>query len=132
MPPPATQERPTQPATQSSNTLWNVAVRHSPLLLKNADIEAPDAETAKKIFFERCKEKHEERAGKIAVTEGMDAHTAAKTQKAIREAFKHGVENLRAGTSEIIVRPTAEVKKLNDDIQRRRDAIWGEPENARA
>ena len=95
-------------------TLWNVMVRHSPFLLKRADIEANSADEAKGKFIELVRAKHEARERRVPEQRGLDAQTVAESQKAIRDAFARGIA--ARDQLEWCVRPADEVKKQREAI----------------
>lgn len=105
----------------------NVMVRHSPFLLKQADIDAPDATTAKRIFLEQCRVKHEERAKRVSEQRGLDETTKANTRRAIEDAYRSGIKTEEAGALDWFIRPTAEVEAERKKISEQRSRTWGDP-----
>ncbi len=95
----------------NGSTLWNVVVRHSPFLLKQANIWATTEKEAHKTFIEVVKGHHEEVANK---ERGPAQRSAAK---AIREAYDRGVTMSRAGDLKWTIRPWDEVKKERADYR---------------
>lgn len=114
-------QQPTNKAKGSSATTWNVIVRHSPFLLKNADIDAATPDEAKSKFLELARDKHEKRAARVPEQRGLDLATMTASQRAIRDAFKRGVEAQH--NLEWVIRPAAEVKQERDALKSRLEAL---------
>ena len=115
---------PNQPAKQQTGKSpnprrWNVLVRHSTFLLKQAVVEAMTSEEAKAIFLRQVEAKHQAKSAKAASMPSPDAHKAAQ---AILDAYKLGVE--QQGKLEWDIRPAEEVEAQRAAIIAERKRIW--------
>jgi len=107
---------------KQSRTVWNVLVRHSPLLVKQAEIEAATPEEARQIFLGMAKDRMENIALNQKGPEAMKA--AARIRAGYQEALA------RVDTLDWDIRPIAEVRAERDAIKQRREKVWGTPEGA--
>ena len=116
----------TEPRTEAKPagrvTKWNVMIRHSPFLLKNADVEANSIDEAKEKFLALCKEKTERVArgemGQAALHNGGERNP--KEAARVRQTFTDGMN--RQHEFVWIIRPAAEVKAQRDSIKEQRGA----------
>lgn len=125
----AVQDRPRILAEAPAVTKWTVMVRHSPFLLKQANVDADGPETAKAKFLELCRQKHEARASRIDDQRALDENTRHQTKRAIKQAFDRGIEAMNRDELVFVIRPTAEVEKERKALEERRKRAWGDPDN---
>ena len=97
---------------------WDVLVRHSPFLLKNARVQAITAEDAKQQFLTLVRQKHEERVSK----QKADEQGRLAVQR-IRLVLSDGLKRLDELEWEI--RPAAEVDAAQRAYRDRIDQVWG-------
>lgn len=98
-------------------TLWNVCVRHSPFLLKQANVWAADKAEAQRLFLEETKNHHQ----KVAERErGPASRTAAL---AIKAAYDRAIEMTQHGKLRWEARPWEEVKAAKQSYLERITAL---------
>lgn len=108
-----------QPTTARPTT-WNVMVRHSSFLLKQATVEASTADEARDKFLKLVEAKHAEKAGRQKQDE-----EGRKAAVRVREAFQHGLKADRNGDLEWIIQPQDDVDALRKGLKEQRERIWG-------
>lgn len=114
------EKKPPQPIKQHSAEppKWDVLVRHTPFLLKNAVIEAATAEEAKQKFLELVKARHEDRATK----QKADERGRLSAEK-IRQVCTDGMK--RVYELDWDIRPAAEVEAERRRYRDKIDQVWG-------
>ncbi len=115
----ATQERPA-----TGKTVYNVMVRHSPFLLKNANIEAANPDEAKRLFLEATNRRVAQRTSKVDENSQLDPETMQKTKRAIILAHEKGMEAASKGELEFVIRPAAEVEAARTKYNEDREKVW--------
>lgn len=110
-------------AKRSDRTSYNVLVRHSPFLLKQADVEADTPEEAKSAFLLLVKEHTEKvvkrQLGQAALQDGMSERPAKEAAR-VRATYTDGMARLHEMKFEI--RTTAEVEAQRKAIKEQRGA----------
>lgn len=102
---------PTVGTERTGRTLWNVCVRHSPFLFKQANVWASDKKEAHQAFLEAAKQHHE------AVANRERGPAQRPAARAVHEAYERGLEMTRAGKLKWSVRPWEDVKRERSDYR---------------
>ena len=109
------------PSPNPSNALrWNVLVRHSTFLLKQAVVEATTPQEARTKFLKLVEERHEAQARR---QKGPEAEKAAQ---AVRDSFQHAMKNIDSlewdiRDAEVVEKQRQEIKQAQERAREKAD-----------